>query len=41
MDTTPWIIVAVVVIGLIIWYAKSGKKTKGPTAPPPAGGPTI
>ena len=41
MNTYLWVVIAVVVVGLIIWYAKRGKKTKGPTAPPPAGGPTI
>jgi len=39
MNTYLWVIIAVVVVGLIIWYAKSGKKIKGPTTPPSAGGP--
>jgi len=36
--TLFWIIVAIVVVGLIIWFLK-GKKKKGPASP--SGGPTI
>lgn len=41
--TIFWIIVAVVVIGLLIWYLVAGKKKKGPGVPlsPPPGGPTV
>lgn len=39
MTNLFWIIVAIVVIGLVIWYLKGKKKgpalPKGPAAPPP------
>jgi len=38
--TIFWIIVAIVVVGLIIWFLK-GKKKKGPGISPPSGGPTV
>lgn len=39
--TIFWIIVAVVVIGLIVWYFVAGKKKGGPTFPKRPEGPTA
>ena len=38
--TIFWIIVAIVVVGLIIWYLMAGKK-KGPTLPKEPEGPAA
>jgi hypothetical protein len=38
--TLFWIIVAIVVIGIVVWYFMAGKK-KGPTLPRRPEGPTV
>lgn len=38
--TLLWIIMAIVVIGLVVWYLMAGRK-KGPTVPKEPEGPMI